>query len=297
MGKNSIMKDFSKSYFTEQCVEGGTAFSFKIKQKLHSEQTPYQKIEIFETQTFGRLMLIDGFVMLTTRDNFLYHEMMSHPALFTHPNPKNIVIIGGGDCGTLKEVLKHPEIESAWQIDIDERVTRLSEKYFPELCTANNDPRAHFYFGDGVRWMKEASPASVDVIIVDSTDPVGPGEGLFTPQFYVDCYLALRENGIVVHQSESPLFHLDSIIKPMHQKLRRAGFGEVQTLQFPQPCYPSGWWTATMAVKNGSIQAFRTQAALAKVFDTLYYNHDIHQASCAQPSFMKAALADVETDE
>lgn len=280
----------SNQWFTEKNEEGGTAFSFKIKQKLHEEQTPYQKIEIFETEEFGKLMTIDGFVMLTSRDNFLYHEMMSHPALFNHPSPKNIVIIGGGDCGTLKEVLKHEGVETAWQIDIDERVTRLSEQYFPELCTANSDPRANFCFGDAVQWVKEAEANSADIIIVDSTDPLGPGEGLFTQPFYTDCYRVLRDNGIIVHQSESPLFHLDMIIKPMHKNMKGAAFNEVQTLQFPQPCYPSGWWTATMAVKNGSLGQFRMAAAREKSFATQYYNEIIHQAAFAQPNFIKAEL-------
>jgi spermidine synthase len=283
----------SDQWFSEECRDGGTAFSFKIKEKLHEEQTDYQKIEIFETEGFGRLMTIDGFIMLTSRDNFLYHEMIAHPALFKHPQPKNVVIIGGGDCGTLKEVLKHDSVEQVWQIDIDEQVTRLSERYFPELCTSNNDPRANFFFVDGIKWVKDAEPNSVDIIIVDSTDPLGPGEGLFSESFYADCYRLLNKNGIVVHQSESPLFHLDMIIKPMHQHMKGAGFSAVQTLQFPQPCYPSGWWTATMAMKGGDLKAFRSQAAKEKSFTTKYYNEAIHEAAFAQPSFVKAVLDEI----
>ncbi|MCD8524910.1 MAG: polyamine aminopropyltransferase [Gammaproteobacteria bacterium] len=264
-----------------------TAFGFKIKAKLHEEKTPYQKIEIYETESFGYLMAIDGFTMLTSRDNFLYHEMMSHPAIFTHPHPKNVVIIGGGDCGTLREVLKHQDIESVWQIDIDERVTRLSEQYFPELCEANNDPRAHFYFGDGVQWVKDARAESVDIVIVDSTDPLGPGEGLFTHAFYEECRRILRKNGLIIHQSESPLFHLDAIIKPMHRNMKKAGFTDVVTLQFPQPCYPSGWWTATMAIKNGDISVFREAEAASRKFTTKYYNENIHKASRALPTMME----------
>src|SRR5574338_1669805 len=117
--------------------------------------------------------------MLTTRDNFLYHEMMTHPVLYTPAAPRNVAIIGGGDCGTLREVLRHPEVESVVQIDIDERVTRLAEKYFPELCESNADPRAKLLFDDGIQWMKDARRESIDLIIIDSTDPVGPAEGLF----------------------------------------------------------------------------------------------------------------------
>jgi spermidine synthase len=140
-------------WFTEIYTEAGSAFSLKFTRKLHAEQTPFQRIEIFATECFGNLMVIDGCVMLTTRDNFLYHEMMSHVPLFTHQNPEKVVIIGGGDCGTLHEVLKHPSVKEAWQIEIDERVTRLAEEYFPELCASNHDSRANLFFGDGIKWM------------------------------------------------------------------------------------------------------------------------------------------------
>ncbi len=130
--------------------------------------------------------------MLTARDNFIYHEMLSHPALFSHPSPEHVVIIGGGDCGTLREVLKHDGVTRALQVEIDERVTRLAEEFFPELCASNSDPRAEFLFDDGIQWMKDADPGSVDVIIVDSTDPIGPAEGLFTEAFYRDCLPCTR---------------------------------------------------------------------------------------------------------
>lgn len=273
------------TWFTEVHDQGGCAFSLRVHQKLHAEQSPYQHIEIWETTDFGRLMVIDGFVMLTSRDNYLYHEMMSHPALFTHPQPKRVVIIGGGDCGTLREVLKHPGVEHVLQVDIDERVTRLAEKYFPELCESNHDPRAELYFGDGIRWMKDALPGSVDLIIVDSTDPIGPAEGLFSEPFYRDCYRALGTDGLVVQQSESPLLHYESIIRPMHQAMRAAGFSDSVSLQFPQPVYPSGWWTATLAGKR-SVVDFREQDAQAKLFPTRYYNAAIHRGALAQPEFI-----------
>lgn len=280
----------SKQWFNEVYAAEGSVFGLKIKQKLAQEQTDYQLIEIYETEKFGNLMVIDGCVMLTSRDNFLYHEMMSHPAVFSHPDPKDVVIIGGGDCGTLKEVLKHSEVKSVRQIDIDEQVTRLSEKYFPELCEANNDPRAELLFIDGVKWVKDSPSESVDIMIIDSTDPVGPGEGLFTDQFYAECFRILKPNGIIVHQSESPLFHLDSIIKPMHDNFKQAGFNQSITMQFPQPCYPSGWWTATMAVKNGDLNNFRISDAENKIFKTKYYNSKIHQAAMVQPEMMEEIL-------
>ena len=276
-------------WFSEPVNSDGSAFSLKIKRKLHEEQSAFQFLEIYETEGFGNLMVIDGCTMVSTRDNFLYHEMMSHPVLFTHPNPKRVWIIGGGDCGTLREVLKHPGVEQAVQIDIDERVTRLAEIYFPELCESNNDPRADLKFIDGIQWVKDAAPNSVDIIIVDSTDPVGPAEGLFCADFYKDCFNCLSEDGIVIQQSESPLMHMH-ILKAMRDEMRAGGFNHQQTVFFPQCIYPSGWWSATMASKS-ALTGFREQDAANKGFDTVYYNSDIHKASLAMPEFFKKAFA------
>ncbi len=275
-------------WFTEQVPGAETAFSLKIKQKVHEEQSEFQHLEIYETETFGNLMVIDGCTMVSTRDNFFYHEMMSHPALYTHPNPKRVWIIGGGDCGTLKEVLKHPSVEHAVQIDIDERVTRLAEIYFPELCESNNDSRAELKFIDGIKWVKEAAADSVDIIIVDSTDPIGPALGLFSEAFYRDCFNCLSENGMVVQQSESALYHM-KLIGEMRNAMSSAGFSHLQTLFFPQCLYPSGWWSATIASK-ADLTTFREQDSANKPFDTVYYNVDIHKASLAQPEFFKKAL-------
>jgi len=169
-------------------------------------------------------------------------------------------------------------------VEIDERVTRLSEQFFAELCESNSDSRATFEFADGIQHMRDATAGSVDVVIVDSTDPIGPAKGLFSETFYRDCYNALGDDGVIVQQSESPLLHYDSIIRPMHKAMRAAGFSDSISLQFPQPCYPSGWWTATLAGKK-DIREFRTQDARQKAFPTRYYNAAIHQGALAQPEF------------
>ena len=277
------------TWFTESVEKTGTAFSLKLGRHVHHEQTPYQMIDIYETETFGHLMVIDGCTMVSTRDNFLYHEMMSHPALNSHPDPRDVVIVGGGDCGTLREVLKHPGVQRAVQVEIDERVTRLSEQYFPELCSANQDPRASLYFGDGLAWMKEAAPDSLDLIIIDSTDPVGPAEGLFGKKFYVDCLKALRPGGLLVQQSESPLLHAQ-LIGEMHAAMREAGFAQTRLLSFPQPLYPSGWWSASLAQKTAGPLAERLDSAAVDALQTLYYNIELHRAAFAVPNFLKAAL-------
>ncbi len=279
------------TWFTEKHEASGSSIGYRIEEKLADEKTPFQHIEVYRTSEWGNLMVIDGCVMLTSRDNFLYHEMMTHPALFTHAAPRDVAIIGGGDCGTLREVLRHPEVESVVQIDIDERVTRLSEKHFPELCESNGDPRATLRFDDGIKFMADAAPGSLDVVIVDSTDPVGPAEGLFNAKFHASCHRALRECGILVQQSESPLVLLE-LIQSMHEAMREAGFSATRTLPFPQPCYPSGWWSTTLAAKGGVLEDFREDDAAAKPFPTRYYNVAIHRAALAQPEFMRQALAD-----
>jgi spermidine synthase len=278
------------SWYTEQWAGQGSAISLKITDKVHDEQSEYQRIEIYETETFGTLMTLDGLVMVTDRDNFVYHEMMTHPALFTHPGPKRVLVIGGGDCGTLREVLKHSTVELAEQVELDERVTRVAEKFFPDLCESNNDPRARLHFTDGIKWIAEAQKESYDVIIVDSTDPVGPAAGLFSEGFYRNCLRALRPHGIVIGQSESPLFHPD-IIRQMHVAMRAAGFLDVATLGFPQCTYPSGWWSATMACKDAALSGFREDAVAGRNFDTRYYNLGIHNACRALPEFLRKTLA------
>lgn len=281
----------SDNWFTEECAEYGTAFSLEINEKLHEETTPFQKIEIYSTKHFGKLMVIDGFVMLTERDNFIYHEMLVHPAMFSHSKPENIVIVGGGDCGTLKEVTKHNCVKKITQVEIDQRVTELSYQYFPELCEMNQDPRVELIFKDAVKWIRDAQSNSVDLIIVDSTDPIGPAKGLFSTPFYNDCMSVLKADGLIVQQSESPLLHLESIINPMHDCMREAGFSSAQLMHFPIASYPSGWWTASIATKaKRNITFAREQESKSLDVATEYYNYDVHMACFAAPQFVKKQL-------
>ncbi|HEU0197271.1 MAG TPA: polyamine aminopropyltransferase [Nevskiaceae bacterium] len=290
MAQNS---EVMPGWFTEQMADKGTAFSLKLGtgRHLHGEQTPYQHIDIYDTETFGKLMAIDGCTMLSTRENFFYHEMMTHPALNSHAAPREVVIIGGGDCGTLTEVLKHPEVQHATQIDIDERVTRLAEEYFPELTAVEKDPRATLYFGDGIQWMKDVAAGSVDVVIIDSTDPVGPAEGLFGRKFYKDCIRALRPGGLLVQQSESPLLHLD-LIAEMAGFMHEAGFAATRLVHFPQPIYPSGWWSALHARKGGDEWVERLDVEAIAALKTRYYSASMHLAAFVLPPFVAQRLRD-----
>ncbi|MBS0558094.1 MAG: polyamine aminopropyltransferase [Proteobacteria bacterium] len=276
-------------WINEEHAYSGSSIGFRVAKKLHEERTPFQAIEIWDSTDWGKLMVIDGCMMVTTRDNFFYHEMMSHPAMFTHPRARRVVIIGGGDCGTLREVLKHDEVESAVQVEIDERVTRLAETYFPELCESNHDPRAQLLFIDGIKWMADCEPESLDIVIVDSTDPIGPAEGLFNEAFYRSCLKALRHGGILVQQSESPLAHLP-LLKDIRKAMKGAGFQALRTLTFPQPCYPTGWWSATLARKGVDLEDFRERGAEMKQFPTQYYNAEVHKAALAMPEFLLRAF-------
>jgi spermidine synthase len=281
----------NNDWYTEEWAAQGSAISLKTVKKLHDEQSAYQRIEIYETEAFGTLMTLDGLVMVTDRDNFIYHEMMSHPVLFMHPDPQQVLIIGGGDCGTLREVLKHSCVTQVCQVELDERVTRVAEQFFPELCASNSDSRAILKFDDGIQWVTQASAQSYDVIIIDGTDPIGPAAGLFSEAFYRNCWNALKAGGLIVGQSESPLFHAELIVA-MHQALNGAGFKDVRTLNFPQCTYPSGWWSATIAAKDRSVSHFREQGITEKSFNTRYYNREIHQAAMAIPEFLVRQLSE-----
>lgn len=275
-------------WFTEEAEEIGTAFSLRIHEKLHEEKSEFQTIAVYDTTHYGRLLTIDGYVMLTGRDNFVYHEMMTHPAIFAHGNVREAAIVGGGDCGSLREILKHREVEAVTQIDIDERVTRVAERFFPELCERNDDPRATLAFADGIAWMREREAASLDLIVVDSTDPIGPAEGLFNEAFYRDCRRALRPDGILVQQSESPLAHTQLILA-MHAAMKAAGFAQTHVLSFPQPVYPTGWWSATLARAGDTPPGMPEDIG---DLDTDYYTAEIHRAAFAQPAFLRRELTE-----
>lgn len=278
-------------WFTESYQDLGTGFSLQIRACLHVEKTPICKIAIFDTTHFGKMMTIDDVIMLTSRDNFFYHEMLVHPALFSHPAPQDVIIIGGGDCGTLKEVLKHPVL-SATQIEIEEKVTRLAQEYFPELCTSNNDPRANLIFADGIEWMRNAPDGSADIVIIDSTDPIGPAEGLFNKAFYKECHRVLRAEGILVHQSESPLLH-QTILCDIRKAMRAAGFQTLLTLPFPQAVYPSGWHSATLASKANQPFSIRKDLACLNKMDLQYYHFALHEGALT-PIPMLAKLFEKE---
>ena len=263
---------------------------FEIQEVLYTERSPYQEICIVQTPEFGKVMLLDGVLMLTESDEFVYHEMLCHPALISHPNPQKVLIIGGGDCGTLKRVLEHPSVTQAIQVEIDEMVTRVSKSYFPKLTSAIEDKRATLIFGDGITFLKQKGQ-DFDVILVDSTDPVGPAEGLFRHEFIADCYKSLSKDGILCLQSESPwITSLLPIISQVHQDLQ-ALFPITKAYTATIQTYQAGLWMFQLAAKKyDPTTADAQQRLISRNLQCQYYNADVHQAAFMLPNFVKRLM-------
>ena len=227
--------------------------------------------------------------MLRAWDDFFCREMMAHPAQFTRPALRWVCIVGSGDRGTLQEALRHPQVEQVTQVDIDERVTRLAEQCFPELTGVINDASARLLFDNGIAWVGRADPDSLDLIIVDSTDPVGPAVGLFTQTLFEGCLRALAPGGILIQQSESHLLHMDTL-RRLYADMLGAGFLDVQTRFFPRAVYPSGWWSVTLARKGEPIGCFQVEAVVGRPFATRYCNADTRRAALARPEFFRREI-------
>jgi spermidine synthase len=267
-------------------------FSIKAKKQLCSEQTPFQKIDFFESDTFGTFFTIDGLMMVTQRDEFAYHDMICHVPMAVNPDIKRVLIIGGGDGGSAREVCRYKSVEHIDLVDIDERVVRLCQKYLLQTaCELDKDPRISMYFEDGLKFVKEAPEGAYDLILVDSTDPVGPGEGLFTTDFYENCRRALSDCGILINQHESPFY--DSYEHEMlraHAKIKDT-FPIARVYQFHMPTYPSGHWLFGFASKKfDPIRDFKREKWEALGLKTKYYNTDLHCAAFALPSYVKEKL-------
>ena len=269
-------------------------FSIKIDKQLHSEQTEFQRIDIFESKEFGRMMVLDGYVMLTEKDEFIYHEMIVHVPMVVHPNPKRVLIIGGGDGGTARELLRYKNVESVDLVEIDERVVDISRKYLPQTACSFDDERLHCYFEDGLKFIRHCNN-EYDLIIVDSTDPFGPGEGLFTKEFYGNCYKALKEDGIMVNQHESPFYDEDAFaMQRAHQRIVKS-FPIRRVYQAHIPTYPSGHWLFGFASKKyHPVLDFDAKRWNALGLKTRYYNANLHNASFALPNYVEELMEDVE---
>jgi len=255
--------------------------SCRIRQTLHVEKTPFQDLAVVDTIQFGRMLVLDGIVQTSVADEFAYHEMLAHVPLNTHPNPKRVLIIGGGDGGVMREVVKHDTVEKATLCEIDERVIEVSKKYLPELACGFDHPKAEVYIGDGIKYVAE-NKNTFDVILCDSTDPIGPSVGLFAREFYQSVFEALKEDGIFVAQTESPYYHTDLIAR-IHRDIGTI-FPITRGYWTMVPSYPSGMWSFTMGSKK--YDPLEVDAAAIPDLKTRYYTPQIHKACFALPQFL-----------
>lgn len=271
-------------------------FSIKVQEHILSEQTEYQRIDFFRSDTFGTFFTLDGLMMVTEKDEFAYHDMICHPAFATNPNIKKVLIIGGGDGGTAREVSRYPNVNQIDLVEIDERVVRLCQKYLPQTASIlDKDRRISLYFEDGLKFVKNAEKNLYDLILVDSTDPIGPGEGLFTSEFYHNCYQALSADGFLVNQHESPYYNeYAQEMKRAHHKLM-ATFPIAKVYQFYMPTYPSGHWLFGFASKTlDPLADFKPEIWKKFNLETKYYNTDLHIPSFVLPTYVKEMLAEDE---
>ncbi len=277
-------------WFTEENF-GSVRYGYKTSRVLFREQSPFQLVEVIETDAFGKMMLIDGLVMITDVDEFVYHEMISHIPVCLHGKPKNIVVIGGGDGGTVRELLKYDFVESIVLCEIDAAVIRAAEECFPDVSCGFKDPRVKINVGDGVAYMMEHKPASLDLVIVDSTDPIGPGEGLFSREFYRSVAKSLRPGGYMAAQSECPWYD-----KPALNRIKTnigGGFKTIRNYMGAVPTYPRGFWSWTIAANHEFEPKDYHRDVFAKVSKSLsYLNEDMMTAVFALPTFYRNKLVD-----
>jgi len=285
----SSMTDLWNVWFTE-LHRRRAGLTIKVKQLLYTGKSPYQRIDVLDTYEFGRMLVLYGSIMVTEKDEFVYHEMLAHVPLFAHPKPRRVLIIGGGDGGTLREVMRHKQVR-ATMVEIDEAVVQTSQKYLPSIGTAFKNPRAQVLFEDGERWLARCQE-KFDVILVDASDPVGPAEVLFQKPFHTQVARCLAPGGIFVTQSESPFFH-QKTVSSIQRNLREI-FKVVRPYTAAIPTYPSGFWSFTLCSdRTDPVTSFRESRVKAAGLKLKYYNAGIHRACFALPSFMLEDGADL----
>lgn len=258
---------------------------YRLKEIIYAEQSPCQHVMIVDSYDFGRMLVLDGIVQTTSLDGAIYNEMISHVPLSTHPDPKKVLIIGGGDCGVAKEVLKYPNVQHVDMVEIDEKVVELCCKYLPEVAgNAAEDSRLHIHFADGVRFVEEATN-QYDVVIVDSSDPIGPAVELFSEAFYQNVSRILKEDGLMVCQSQSPLFHAE-VTKQTFDRISRL-FPHTKLYMATVPTYPGGVWSFTLGSKK-----YQEANKLPANISTFYVNHKLLKDSFTLPTFVQERILD-----
>ncbi len=259
----------------------------RVRQVLFSGQSPFQKVAVLDTLEFGRMLTLDNVIQTNIKDEFVYHEMITHVGLNTHPNPKKVLVIGGGDGGAVREIVKHEGIEKVVHVEIDQMVIDVAKKFFPELSVGFEDPRVEIVVDDGIKHVQE-NKGVYDMIIVDSTDPVGPAVGLFSEDFYSSVYDALTEDGLFVAQTESPFFNSE-LIKQVTTTVKGI-FPVTRLFWAVVPTYPGGYWTFTMGSKKYDPLAVDVDEDKISALKTKWYSSEIHRAAFMLQPFVKELL-------
>ncbi len=269
-------------------------FSIRVSHQLYSGQSEFQRIDVFDSKEFGRFLTLDGYMMLTEKDEFIYHEMITHVPMSVHPNPKQILVIGAGDGGVVRELTRYPKVEHIDLVEIDPLVVEVCKQFLPQTACRLDDPRVSIHYEDGMRFIRSKVDA-YDLIIVDSTDPFGPGEGLFTREFYGNCHKALHEDGIMVNQHESPFYEEDAVAMQRAHKRIVQSFPISRVYQAHIPTYPSGHWLFGFSSKKyHPVRDLNAVAFNMLGFDTRYYTTRLHVGAFALPAYVEALLRDVE---
>lgn len=267
----------------------GFAHTYKVMEELYRGRSDFQEIRVIVNQDFGRMLVLDNAVQTTERDEFIYHEMLAHVALLTHPSPRAVLIIGGGDGGLLEETLKHT-IERAVMVEIDQEVVNVTRRFLPVIPgRAFDDTRTGLVIGDGIQFLKETHD-TFDVVLVDSTDPKGPAVGLFSAPFYRDAARVTGRNGVIAVQSGSPLYQQD-LIRSVRANLREA-YRHVDTFFATIPTYPGGLWSFTIGSQWVDPRDLNDQSNAVKTreFGLQFYTPEIHRGAFELPPFLAREL-------
>jgi len=276
-------------WYTEEHTKN-VRFSIKVNKHLVSVKSEFQRIDVFDTFEFGKILVIDGYLMLTEKDEFIYHEMITHIPMAVNPGITEVLVIGAGDGGTVRELTRYKSIKKIDLVEIDKLVVDVCKEYIPQTASKLNDCRVNIYNEDGVEFVRNRLK-EYDLIIVDSTDPFGPGEALFSKEFYQNCYKALREDGILVNQHESPYYPGDAFeMQKAHEKLRSV-FPIARVYQAHIPTYSSGHWLFGFASKKyDPVADLKEDQWNSLGIRTKYYNTELHKGSFAIPNYVKELL-------
>lgn len=268
--------------------------SIRVDKQLYSGQSEFQRIDVFESPEFGRFLTLDGYMMLTEKDEFIYHEMITHVPMAVHPCVKRVLLIGAGDGGVVRELVQYPEIEHIDMVEIDEQVVKVCREFLPKTTCGLDDPRVHIHYEDGLKYVR-SKENEYDLIIVDSTDPFGPGEGLFTREFYGNCYKALNAEGILINQHESPFYPEDAAACQRAHKNILGSFPFSRVYQAHIPTYPSGHWLFGFASKKyHPLKDLNEERWNARGIKCRYYTTTLHRGAFYIPAYVEELLKDVE---